>query len=80
MDVSAWKTACRFCGKLAETDECQECKQEFKITAITRAKSTTTKSPGRQGQSRDIAANVEGNFRDEAGLPSACSTQRSYFP
>jgi hypothetical protein len=40
------------------------------VTAITRAKSTTTKSPGRQGQSRDIAANVEGNFRDEAGLPS----------
>jgi hypothetical protein len=30
MDFSVWKTACRFCGKLAETDECKECEEHFK--------------------------------------------------
>jgi hypothetical protein len=30
MDFPAWKTACRFCGKLAETDECKECQEHFK--------------------------------------------------
>ena len=30
MDFSVWKTACRFCGKLAETDECKECRDHFK--------------------------------------------------
>ena len=27
MDFSVWKTACRFCGRLAETDECKECQE-----------------------------------------------------
>ena len=27
MDFSVWKTACRFCGRLAETNECKECQE-----------------------------------------------------
>jgi hypothetical protein len=30
MDFSVWQTACRFCGRLAETDECKECQNHFK--------------------------------------------------
>ena len=30
MDFSVWKTACRFCGRLAETDEPKECQEHFK--------------------------------------------------
>ena len=30
MDSSVWTTACRFRGKLAETDECKECEEHFK--------------------------------------------------
>ena len=31
MDFSAWKTACCFCGKLAETNECKACQEYFKL-------------------------------------------------
>jgi len=30
MDSSVWKTACRFCARLAETDECKDCHDHFK--------------------------------------------------
>jgi hypothetical protein len=30
MDSSVWKTACRFCGRLADMDKCKECQDHFK--------------------------------------------------
>jgi hypothetical protein len=30
MGFSVWKSACRFCGRLVEMDECNECQEHFK--------------------------------------------------
>lgn len=34
----AWRTSCRFCGKLAESEECKECQEHFEKLVIIREK------------------------------------------
>ena len=49
MDFSVWKTACRFCGRLAETDECRSAEITSRGRVITPVKSDAMKCRGSHG-------------------------------
>jgi hypothetical protein len=78
MEFSVWKTACRFCGKLADKDECKECDEHFKVYGHYPNHVSHYQVPGQPRIMRDIAVNVESSFNlwsceMETFLFSSCS-------
>jgi hypothetical protein len=55
MDFSVWKTACRFCVRLAETDECNECRDHFERHGHHPNEVRCYQVPGRVGEERAMS-------------------------